>query len=139
MVDTLSQEEVDALRAAVKSGEVLDKEAAPEAGGDQVKVASYDFRKPHLVSSDQMHSLQMLHESLGRDLQSTLFANLKTSVEIKLVAMDQVTYSEFVLSVANPTYLALLSTQPDSGNAALELSLSLAMTILDILYYLVNL
>lgn len=134
MSETLSQEEIDALRAALESGEAIEEgvqvaEPAPE----QVRVVTYDFRKPHIVASDQHHALQMLHESAGKAIQAALLTQIKSVVEIKLVAVDQISYGEFVLSLSNPTYLLALATRPNIGNVAMQLDLSVVMTVTDIL------
>jgi len=61
LADVLEQSEVDALLAAVDSGQV-GNEPAPQvfggggkpAGGDHVDVQTYDFKRPERVSKDQM-------------------------------------------------------------------------------------
>ncbi len=132
MAETLSQAEIDALRDAVRSGGV--DEASPEVQpSGQVKVVSYDFRKPQIVAGDQMHSLQMLHDTFGKTAQTGFLAHLKTLVECKLVAVDQITYGEFVLAMENPTYLCTLETTPSVGNMAIEINLSVILTMIDIL------
>ena len=145
MAEVLSQAEIDALRAAVRSGDALgDKPAAAgpaptPAGGDeetsesQVRVTQYDFLKPRLISAVNHRLLQLAHEALAKNLQGAMFALLKMPVEIKLVAMDQVTYSEFVLSLGNPTYLAKLGTSPNMGAIAMEINPQIALAMTDLL------
>jgi flagellar motor switch protein FliM len=134
MSESLSQAEIDALRAAVKSGAAMEEEAAPPAPtAEQVKVVAYDFRKPHLIASDQHHALQMLHESLGKQFQAALLSAVKTGAEVKLVAMDQISYGEFMLSLSNPTCLAALATKPNIGQVAFQIDIPIAMAICDIL------
>ncbi len=134
MSEALTQAEIDALRAAVKSGTAIEENAEPQAPPpDQVKVVVYDFRKPHLIASDQHHALQVLHESLGKQFQSALLASVKAGAEVKLVAMDQISYGEFTLSLANPTYVASLATKPNIGAIALQMDVPVVMAISDIL------
>jgi len=133
MAETLSQEEIDALREAVASGDTIDEDGGGAGRPDQVKVTSYDFRKPRIVSGEQRSVLRMIHESLAKDLQSRLVTGLKVPIEVKLVAMDEISYSEYVLSLTNPTYLALLSTTPESGECGLEISTAVVSTVLDVL------
>jgi len=72
MPDVLSQNEVDALLAAVDDGD-LDLSApspssgssAPESHGE---IAIYDFKRPERVSTDQIRSMEMMHEVLARKL-----------------------------------------------------------------------
>ena len=117
MSDILSQEEVDALLAAVSAGGESDISSAAPAGGSEEAeaaesdktVALYDFRRPDRVSKDQMRTLQNLHESYARQFSTTLTNFLRTFIEIELVSVDQLTYSEFVMSISNP------SSRPGAG------------------------
>jgi flagellar motor switch protein FliM len=136
MSETLSQNEVDALREAVASGAALEAASPAETTPEKtahVKVVSYNFRKPHLLSADQRHAIEMAHDALARGLQTRLTAMLRHALEIKLVALDQISYGEFELSLANPAYLALLETEPNHGPVALELSLPLVTTVNEIM------
>ena len=114
MSDILSQEEVDALLNAVSTGSLVPEAASDKAmpmddGGmaaeDSAKdksVILYDFRRPDRVSKDQMRTLQNLHDGYARLLSTTLSSYLRTLVEIDIVSVDQLTYSEFMMSISNP-------------------------------------
>jgi len=58
---------------------------------------------------------------------------LKTAIEIKLVAVDQITYGEFVLSLANPTHVGKVIVGQKREEMAVEFSMPIAQTIVDIL------
>ncbi len=133
MDKTLSQDEVDALLQAIKSGQPSTDEEKVRQTTDEVKVVSYNFRKPHLISSDQLRGFQMIHESFAKSLQSSLLANLKTPLEVKPVAIDNLTYGEFVLSLLSPTYIVILSTTPDMGELVMETNLAVILGMVDIL------
>jgi flagellar motor switch protein FliM len=135
MAESLSQAEIDALRDAVKSGKAKTDEPQAEAAPptSQIKVVEYNFRKPQIVSADQLQTLQMLHETVTKNLQTAFFASLKTGFEIKLVAVDQISYAEFVMSLANPTHVTILHSKPSIGSAAFDMNLTLVMTMLDIM------
>ena len=75
----------------------------------------------------------MLHESLGKQFQAALLSSVKAGVEVKLVAIDQISYGEFTLSLANPTYLASLATKPNIGTIAMQMDIPIVMAISDIL------
>ena len=135
MSETLSQEEVDALRQAVSDGTVLE-ETEPEAKEkrkDHVKVVAYDFRKPHFISADQRSSMETVHDTMAQGIQAGLNATLRKGVEVKLVSMDQISYGEFELSLARPACLALLQTDPDYGPVALETGVSLTAAMIEIM------
>ncbi len=134
MDSTLSQDEVDALLAAVKTGELGEEEQAPDARKvEQVKVVTYNFRKPQLMSGDQNRSLQFIHETFAKGVQSSMLTNLKAPLEIKPISLDYLTYNEFVLSLMSPTFIMVLSGAPVMGELVIEMDMSIVLMVINIL------
>lgn len=130
MADILSQEEVDLLLTAVTEGEVgTEQEAAKPP--DVPRLATYDFRRPERVSKEQLKGLQSLFEAFARELSILFPPFLRTVVRVDLISIDQLTYDEFILSVARPTALAVVNMAPLEGNAVLELSPAMVFPIVD--------
>ncbi|HEX4124579.1 MAG TPA: flagellar motor switch protein FliM [Tepidisphaeraceae bacterium] len=130
----LDQSEVDALLAAVDSGQVqADVEAAPYAGrsGPPVDVQVYDFKRPERVSKDQMRALEALHEGFGRNLGAALSGYLRTIIEVAVAHIEQLTYSEFIHSLPNPTCFNLLKAEQLDGQLCLEISPLIVYPIID--------
>jgi len=146
MSDILSQEEVDALLSAVSAGGdsdlgMGDEPAGPMGGVDdevaddgEKTLSLYDFRRPDRVSKDQMRTLQNLHEGYARQFSTSLTNYLRTFVEIELVSVDQLTYSEFVMSISNPSCMYVFRMEPLEGSAIMEVSPSLVFFIIDRLF-----
>jgi len=144
MSDILSQEEVDALLSAVSSGDVgipastPAKSGAPESEADSASPEKsfkiYDFRRPDRVSKDQMRTLQNLHESYARLFSTTMTSYLRTLVEIDLVSVDQLTYSEFMMSISNPSCIYVFEIEPLEGQAIFEINPSLVFFMVDRLF-----
>ena len=142
MSDILSQDEVDALLAAVSSGGESESssgnsrnDSEPVATIDSDKALSlYDFRRPDRVSKDQMRTLQNLHEGYARQFSTSLTNFLRTFVEIELVSVDQLTYSEFIMSISNPSCIYVFKMEPLEGNAIIEINPSLVFFIIDRLF-----
>ncbi|MEZ4702901.1 MAG: flagellar motor switch protein FliM [Rhodothermales bacterium] len=109
MSKLLNQNEIDALLG------VSDEDEAKNLDLDELNslmladlhrnVSPYNFKRPRLFSQDQMRVMNQVHEAFARDLSVYLSAQLRTIVEITLTAMDQVLYSEFVMSSAHPSAL----------------------------------
>ena len=78
-----------------------------------------------------MRALQSLHEGFGRNFGAALSALLRTIVEVKLTSVDQLTYSEFVFSLENPTCFNLLRAEPLEGNLILDINPSILYPIID--------
>src|SRR3970282_2285404 len=95
------------------------------------KVTPYDFKRPERVGKEQMRALQSLHEGFVRNFGAALSALLRTIVEVKLTSVDQLTYSEFVFSLENPTCFNLINASPLEGQLILDINLSLLYPIID--------
>jgi flagellar motor switch protein FliM len=129
MADILSQEEVDVLLNAVSSGDVADTSSSKDNRRKEVNV--YDFKRPEMISKDQIRTLQMVHENFARFFSNFLSAYLRTVVEVKLIAVDQLTYGEFIMSLPNPTNMSIISMEPLLGRSVFEINPILVFTIID--------
>lgn len=130
MADILSQDEVDLLLSAVSQGEI-GEEKQPEAPEEGPHLAAYDFRRPERVSKEQLKGLQSLFEALSREMSILFPPFLRTVVRIDLISIDQLTYDEFILSVARPTALIVVNMAPLDGNAVFELNPGMIFPIVD--------
>jgi flagellar motor switch protein FliM len=144
--DVLSQAEVESLLNAMASdgAEAPQPTPAPETppqasavgvstGATKYpeKAVAYDFKRPERVGKEQMRSLQTLHEGFGRNFAAALSALLRSIVEVKLTSVDQLTYSEFVFSLENPTCFNVLKAEPLEGNLILDINPSILYPIID--------
>jgi flagellar motor switch protein FliM len=116
MSKPLSQEEIDVLLSEKAEGEGRTARAAegslPDASPPEDEQAQpYNFKRPRLFSQAQTRIINYVHESFARDLSVYLSAQLRTIVDISLTAVDQVLYSEFVMSSAPPSALYVLEDE----------------------------
>ncbi|MEX0703988.1 MAG: flagellar motor switch protein FliM [Planctomycetales bacterium] len=132
MADVLSQSEVESLLAA------LDRNSSPGGprggaplDGFGTPISVYDFKRPERVSKEQMRAFQALHEGFSREFGAALSGMLRTIIEVKLISVDQLTYSEFVFSLENPTCFNLLESKGLEGNLILDLNPSIIFPIID--------
>ncbi|MCP4245943.1 MAG: flagellar motor switch protein FliM [bacterium] len=132
MADVLDQSEVDALLAAVDSGDLDDVAGQSQLAAAHGKdVCTYDFKRPERVSKDQMRSLEAIHEGFARNLGASLSGFLRTIVEVRVATTEQLTYSEFIHSLPNPTNFNLLKCEPLEGQLCLEISPLIIYPIVD--------
>src|SRR3984957_14716686 len=136
--DVLDQSEVDALLAAVDTGQMgssgTDSSAPQVFGGkgqSQVDVQVYDFKRPERVSKDQMRALEGLHEGFGRNFGAAISGYLRTIIEVSVAHIEQLTYSEFIHSLPNPTCFNLLKAEQLDGQLCLEISPLIIYPIID--------
>ncbi len=140
MMDNLDQNDIDALMAAVSSGEIEEDEVPRESAifsrhgtrdAATVEIRPYDFKRPERVSKDQMRALENLHDGFARNFGAALSGFMRTIVEVKVAHIEQMTFSEFTHSLPNPTSFNLLKAEPLEGNICLELSPLIIYPIID--------
>ena len=72
-----------------------------------------------------------MHEGFGRNFGAALSALLRKIVDVKLTSVDQLTYSEFVFSLENPTCFNLINAEPLEGQIILDINPSILFRIID--------
>jgi flagellar motor switch protein FliM len=129
LVDVLSQNEIDALLAALDSGEMdaedLKKEEITR------KVSLYDFKRAVRFSKDHIRSLTRIHENFARYLTTYFSAQLRTFVQINVVQVEQLPYDEFIRSIPKMTILNIFEAEPLEGRMVLEVHPNVAYAMLD--------
>ena len=132
MAEILSQEEIDALLSAVSYGEGVEVEAEPSKV--ERLINTYDFRHPARVSKDQLRTLQNLHDNFARLLSATFSTLQRSIIEINLVSVDQITYSEFIMSLSSPSCTYTFRMEPLEGVAIIDFSQSVVLSFVDRLF-----
>jgi flagellar motor switch protein FliM len=121
----LGQGDIDALFAA----------AGANASVQSTDVVSerYDFSRAGQISNDQMRAISSVNDLFARNLMHTLGAWLRTPFKMKLVAGEQLPFSEFLERLSTPTYICSIRLEPLGAVGLLELELALASPIVDVL------
>src|SRR4029077_10079210 len=105
--------------------------AAEPASGP--KVTAFDFRKPGQAPGSQMRAIYVLKQKFLHRIVSSLSAYLRSSVTAQLMAVDHLSYAEFLRGLASPTCVVSIGMRPYEGNAVLELNPLLVFPIIEIL------
>jgi flagellar motor switch protein FliM len=141
MTKPLSQDEIDILlevRNQVGEDEDtnydLDTLASIIESDTGKKVTPYNFKRPRLFSQDQMRLLSHVHDAFARDLSVYLSSQLRTIVNISLSSMDQVLYSEFVMSSAPPSALFVMGAEEFPQRFVLEIDPKLVIFMIEKLF-----
>ncbi|CAI8786144.1 Flagellar motor switch protein FliM [Brevibacillus sp. IT-7CA2] len=129
MAEVLSQSEIDALLAALSSGEMDANELKKEETERKIKV--YDFKRALRFSKDQIRGLTRIHENYARLLTTYFSAQLRTFVQITVASVDQLPYDEFIRSIPKMTILNIFEAPPLEGRMVLEVNPNIAYTMLD--------
>jgi len=126
----LSQDEIDALLTTVTSGE----EGIEDESFEDEKLRSviaYDFKHPNRVSKDQIRTLENMHDNFAGHYGSTLSAVLRTIVDVDLVSVDQITYSEFIMSLVTPSCTYTFAAPPLEGGCLVDFNPTLTFSLID--------
>ncbi len=90
----------------------------------------YDFKRRSL-SKDQEKNMDMLHKHFARQFSQFLSSRLFTLAEVECTAVDQMPYSDYLMSLSEPSCLCVLSMVPLQGNAVMEISPNLVFPIIE--------
>ncbi|WP_027414604.1 flagellar motor switch protein FliM [Aneurinibacillus terranovensis] len=129
MTEVLSQSEIDALLAALSSGEMNAEELKKEEVEKKVKV--YDFKRALRFSKDQIRTLTRIHENYARLLTTYFSAQLRTFVQISVASVDQLPYDEFIRSIPKMTILNIFEAEPLEGRMVMEVNPNIAFAMLE--------
>jgi len=91
----------------------------------------YDFRRPIKLSREHVRTLQIAFETYGRSCATLLTTRLRTVSHVTLLAIEQLTYDEYLATLSNPTIVASVTAEPLAGTMLFELSLGTAMASID--------
>lgn len=131
MGEVLSQNEIDALLSALSSGEIRIEEHDTE---EKQKIRVYDFKRPNKFSKEHIKTLEMVFDNFSRIAANYLTASLRSSVQIKVVSTEQITFEEFIHSIPNPTMLMTFFLEPFTGPMMFETGPQFVFQLIDILF-----
>ena len=94
-------------------------------------IDNYDFRRPNRISKNQVRTLQSIHENFAEVFGYHLISKLQTNVSINTTSVDQLFYSEYILSVSNPSCLYVFDIEGTDGHGILEINPQLALIIVE--------
>ncbi len=132
MTEVLSQDEIDQLLTAISSGTTETEEMTHTAERRNIRI--WDFRRPDKFSKEQIRTVSFMHETFARLTTTSLAAQLRSMVHVHVASVDQLTYEEFLRSIPSPTALAVISMDPLSGSAILEIDPAITFTMIDRLF-----
>ena len=128
MAEVLSQQEIDALLNNV--GSDADKKDDSVSNFEK-EVIPFDFRLPNRISKNQLRTIRNINENFAEMFSSFLMSKLQSIVTCNVTSVDQIYYSEYVLSVSNPACLFTFDINHTDIKGILEFSSEFALTLVD--------
>jgi flagellar motor switch protein FliM len=125
----LGQGDIDALFASAAA----DTSVQPVEQADEIPLERYDFSRAGQISNDQMRAISSVNDLFARNMMHSLGAWLRTPFKMKLVAGEQLPFSEFLERLSSPSYICSIRLEPLGAVGLLELELTLASPIVDVL------
>ncbi len=129
MPEILSQQEIDSLLSGIPLEPAKEVARGVDDASSEREAITFDFRLPHRLSKNQLRTLQAVHESFGEAFGSYLISRLQTNVGVNVSSVDQLFYSEYVLSVPSPSCLFIFRVQESDALAVLEVSPQLVLAM----------
>jgi flagellar motor switch protein FliM len=127
MEKNLGQEDIDALFAAANASA---KANSPGSGKTPEK---YIFSRAGQISNDQMRAISTVNDLFARNLMHSLGGWLRTPFRVKLVAGEQLPFSEFLERLSPLAYIWSVRLEPLGAVGLLEIDLALATPMVDVL------
>ncbi len=126
MEKVLNQEEIDALFRAAQG----------RPAGETVHTSSIqacNFRQAGQINREQVRAISVLHEGFARNLSHSIGAYLRVIFDVNLVSVEQISYRDFLGRIPDVAYCAAFQLPSMNATAALEMDLSIAFPIIDLL------
>jgi flagellar motor switch protein FliM len=130
----LEQDEIDSMFAAAREAAVQQEvAAAPGKPVPERKGEPYNFSRAGQISNEQMQAISTVNDLFARNLTHNLGAWLRTRFEVTLASAEQMMYSEFTERIPEPAYVCSARLEPLDVLGAVQLDLSMAPPIVDLL------
>lgn len=129
MTEILSQSEIDKLLRDLYSGELNENELNKQK--EERKIRVHDFRRPSKFSKEHIKALRSIFENYARLETNYLTAYLRTLVQIDVLEVEALVYSDFVNSLANPVIFCIVNFSPLEGNIVFQMSPNIVFAFID--------
>lgn len=139
MSQVLSQNEVDALLAAVSEGEIASGEDGGGSGGsggnggpkDDRVVVVYDLTSQDRIIRGRLPQLEVIYEKFMRSFRVSLSSALRKIATLNLASTDFLKFGEFINTQPMPTCMSVLRFNALRGSALLVIESKLAYALVD--------
>jgi flagellar motor switch protein FliM len=91
----------------------------------------YNFRNPGFLSQSDLRQLAITHEKYVQHLSARLATFLRMECVIKIRKLSSSTFAKFCEGIPSPSHVTLFEVEPLRGVGVLEMSLPLAMAMVD--------
>lgn len=131
MVEILFQDEIDSLIESLSTGEINPDDYRSSS---TAQVKSFDFYRPNKFSKEQLIGLETVHNNFAKMFSNFLSVYLRSNIKIRVSAVEQLTYEDFVSSIPSPTLITVFSLEPLKRTAIMEANMQFVHPVLDLMF-----
>jgi len=121
----LEQEQIDAMFEAARGRPTAEKAVQ--------EITSWDLLRGGQIGRDKLRAITLLHENLARNLTHALGGFLRAGFEVTLASAEHLCFREFLQRFPEQSYLASCKLSPITATALLQLDMTVAFPIIDLL------
>ena len=126
----LSEEQVAALVAAAKDGQLPDASAQAPASRRR-RVRKIDFTRPSKFTAEQQRRLERAHENFCRSVSTRMSAELRAPISVELIDTAQLTWANALDEVPRNSVSGIIDVAPIEGRMLITAELTLLLALLD--------
>jgi flagellar motor switch protein FliM len=131
MSQVLSQNEVDALLAAVSEGEVASDSGGQMRSDEDKIVVAYDLTSQDRIIRGRLPQLDVIYEKFMRSFRVSLSSALRKIAALNHASTDFLKFGEFINTLPMPTSMSVLRFNALRGSALLVIESKLAYALVD--------
>ncbi|MER3522576.1 MAG: flagellar motor switch protein FliM [Ignavibacteria bacterium] len=130
MAEILSQQEINTLLSGMPDEQHA--RGSVDASTKEVgrEIVRFDFRMPRRLSSRQLQTFHAIHDSFADAMSSFLVSRLQTTAAVNVVSVEQMFYSEYVVSTPRPSCLYVFTIKELGAKSVMELNPALVLAII---------
>jgi flagellar motor switch protein FliM len=133
----LDQSAIEAMFAAAAQAEAeaakQPEAALSENGEHRPKPEMYNFSHARQISNEQMRAISTVNDLFARNLTHNLGAWLRSQFQVTMVSGEQMLYAEYLERVPELAYVCSARLEPLDALGVVQMDLSLAPPIVDLL------
>ena len=132
MSEVLSQSEIDNLinELAMGNGQISED----QTDDSDMNVKSYDFRTANRFPKEQMRTINIVMQNFSQLLTNFFAGVLRSSCELEILSIEELTFYEFNNALPNPVVLAIVGSEPFEGSILIQLSAEMSDAVISRLF-----
>ncbi len=127
----LSEDQVAALVAAARDGQLPESRAPSPATARRRRVRKIDFTRPSKFTTEQQRRLERAHDNFCRSVSTRLSAELRTAISVELIDTAQLTWANGLDEVPRRSVSGIVDVAPLDGRILLTAELTLLLGLIE--------